>query len=181
MGGTEHAWGVCTLSARSAQLVVRAGGAIRHPRMGLTGIARWVGTVQALIRGLTTELLRNGRITTTTTRAKAIRPYVDKMITLAKGGSLHQRRQALAFVYDKNLVHALFEEVPARYGERNGGYTRIFQTLPRRGDNSPMSIIEVPFPSSSLSICRGTPPVSTQIWMDGDSDPPLPCLPLQLL
>lgn len=102
-----------------------------------------MGTVQALIRGLTTELLRNGRITTTTTRAKAIRPYVDKMITLAKGGSLHQRRQALSFVYDKNLVHALFEEVPGRYGERNGGYTRIFQTLPRRGDNSPMSIIEV--------------------------------------
>jgi large subunit ribosomal protein L17 len=89
------------------------------------------GRVQALIRGLTTELLRNGRITTTSTRAKAIRPYVDKMIGLAKGGSLHQRRQAIAFVYDKNLVHALFEEVPTRYGERNGGYTRIFQTLPR--------------------------------------------------
>merc|ERR1719199_1678537 len=62
---------------------------------------------------------------------------------LATGGSLHQRRQALSFVYDKNLVHALFEEVPGRYGERNGGYTRIFQTLPRRGDNSPISIIEL--------------------------------------
>ena len=98
---------------------------------------------KALLRGLTTEILRHGRIKTTKTRARAMRKYVDHMITLAKGGSLHQRRQALGFLYDKSLVHALFAEVPDRYGERNGGYTRIIRTMPRRGDNAPMAFIEL--------------------------------------
>ncbi|MCO5574855.1 hypothetical protein L7F22_028648 [Adiantum nelumboides] len=98
---------------------------------------------RALLRGLTTELLRHGRIKTTKTRARAMRKHVDHMITLAKGGSLHQRRQALGFLYDKGLVHALFAEVPDRYGERNGGYTRIIRTMPRRGDNAPMAFIEL--------------------------------------
>ncbi|KAH7288072.1 hypothetical protein KP509_31G010800 [Ceratopteris richardii] len=98
---------------------------------------------RALLRGLTTELLRHGRIKTTQSRAKAMRKHVDHMITLAKGGSLHQRRQALGYLYDKNIVHALFAEVPDRYGERNGGYTRIIRTMPRRGDNAPMAFIEL--------------------------------------
>ncbi|KAM7262689.1 hypothetical protein ACFE04_000372 [Oxalis oulophora] len=98
---------------------------------------------KALIRGLTTQLLKHGRIKTTKTRASAIRKYVDKMITLAKDGSLHKRRQALGFIYEKQIVHALFAEVPDRYGERNGGYTRIIRTLPRRGDNAPMAYIEL--------------------------------------
>ncbi|MCO5588971.1 hypothetical protein L7F22_042935 [Adiantum nelumboides] len=98
---------------------------------------------RALLRGLTTELLRHGRIKTTKTRARAMRKHVDHMITLAKGGSLHQRRQALGFLYDKGLVHALFAEVPDRYGVRNGGYTRIIRTMPRRGDNAPMAFIEL--------------------------------------
>lgn len=72
-----------------------------------------------------------------------MRKHVDHMITLAKGGSLHQRRQALGYLYDKSLVHALFAEVPDRYGERNGGYTRIIRTMPRRGDNAPMAFIEL--------------------------------------
>eukprot|EP00959_Pyramimonas_sp_CCMP1952_P382914 8023467-Pyramimonas_sp.AAC.1 len=110
----------------------------KKPRLGRPADQR-----KALLRGLCTELLRNGRITTTTARAKAMRPYAEHMITLAKGGTLHQRRQALAYIYDKQLVHALFEEVPNRYNEKNGGYTRIFQTLSRRGDNAPMSIIEL--------------------------------------
>lgn len=137
---------VLSLSAStSAPVAVQNGArvfAMRHrykkPRLGRPADQR-----KALLRGLTTELLRNGRITTTTARAKAMRPYVEHMITLAKGGSLHERRQALAYIYDKQLVHAIFEEVPNRYGERNGGYTRIFQTLNRRGDNAPMSIIEL--------------------------------------
>ncbi|KAK2440523.1 60S ribosomal protein L17 [Trifolium repens] len=98
---------------------------------------------KALIRGLTTQLLKYGRIKTTRARASAIRKYVDKMITLAKDGSLHKRRQALSFIYEKQIVHALFEEVEERYGERNGGYTRISRTLPRRGDNAPMAFIEL--------------------------------------
>ncbi|KAG6744434.1 hypothetical protein POTOM_053160 [Populus tomentosa] len=98
---------------------------------------------RALLRGLTTQLLKHGRIKTTRARASAMRKYVDKMITLAKDGSLHKRRQALGFIYEKQIVHALFAEVPDRYGERNGGYTRIIRTLPRRGDNAPMAYIEL--------------------------------------
>ncbi|KAJ4704174.1 50S ribosomal protein L17 [Melia azedarach] len=98
---------------------------------------------RALLRGLTTQLLKYGRIKTTRARASAMRKYVDKMITLAKDGSLHKRRQALGFIYEKQIVHALFAEVPERYGDRNGGYTRIIRTLPRRGDNAPMAYIEL--------------------------------------
>ncbi|XP_074277663.1 large ribosomal subunit protein bL17c-like [Silene latifolia] len=98
---------------------------------------------RALLRGLTTQLLKHGRIKTTRARASAVRKYADKMITLAKEGSLHKRRQALGFIYEKQIVHALFAEVPDRYGERNGGYTRIIRTLPRRGDNAPMAYIEL--------------------------------------
>ncbi|ERN04306.1 uncharacterized protein LOC18432466 [Amborella trichopoda] len=98
---------------------------------------------RALLRGLTTQLLKHGRIKTTRARASAMRKYVDKMITLAKDGSLHKRRQALGFIYEKEIVHALFAEVQDRYGERNGGYTRIIRTLPRRGDNAPMAYIEL--------------------------------------
>lgn len=98
---------------------------------------------RALMRALTTELIRHGRITTTLIRAKAVRGYVDKMITLAKDGSLAARRQALGYIYDKNLVHALFEQAKERYGSRNGGYTRILHTIPRRGDNAEMAIIEL--------------------------------------
>ncbi|KAI4306315.1 hypothetical protein L6164_029602 [Bauhinia variegata] len=98
---------------------------------------------RALLRGLTTQLLKHGRIKTTRARASAVRKYVDKMITLAKDGSLHKRRQALGFIYEKQIVHALFSEVPERYGQRNGGYTRIIRTVPRRGDNAPMAYIEL--------------------------------------
>ncbi|KAF5184520.1 50S ribosomal protein L17 [Thalictrum thalictroides] len=98
---------------------------------------------KALLRGLTTQLLKHGRIKTTRARASAMRKFVDKMITLAKDGSLHKRRQALGYIYEKKIVHALFAEVPDRYGERNGGYTRIIRTLPRRGDNAPMAYIEL--------------------------------------
>lgn len=98
---------------------------------------------KALLRALTTELIRHGRIKTTQARASAVRKHADHMITLAKNGSLHARRQALGFVYDKQLVHALFEQAPERYGERSGGYTRVLRTMPRRGDNAPMGIVEL--------------------------------------
>ncbi|BAT52303.1 50S ribosomal protein L17 [Nostoc sp. NIES-3756] len=98
---------------------------------------------RALLRALTTELVRHGRITTTLVRAKVVRSEVDKIITLAKDGSLSARRRALGYIYDKQLVHALFEQVPTRYGNRQGGYTRILHTVPRRGDNAEMAIIEL--------------------------------------
>ncbi|MDF5712791.1 MAG: 50S ribosomal protein L17 [Rhizonema sp. PD38] len=98
---------------------------------------------RALLRALTTELIRHGRINTTLIRAKVLRGEVEKMITLAKDGSLASRRQALGYIYDKQLVHALFEQAPERYANRNGGYTRILHTVPRRGDHSKMAIIEL--------------------------------------
>jgi large subunit ribosomal protein L17 len=99
---------------------------------------------KALLRSLTTEVIRHGRIRTTTVKAKACRKYVDHMITLAKKGTLHHRRQALSFIYDKSLVQALFEQAPERYAERQGGYCRVIkEKLPRRGDNAEMSIIEL--------------------------------------
>ncbi|NJL63339.1 MAG: 50S ribosomal protein L17 [Methylacidiphilales bacterium] len=98
---------------------------------------------RALLRSLTTELIRHGKITTTLVRAKVVRAEVDKMITLAKDGSLSARRQAMGYIFDKQLVHALFEQAPQRYGTRQGGYTRIMRTVPRRGDNASMAIIEL--------------------------------------
>ena len=98
---------------------------------------------RALLRALTTELIRHGRINTTLIRAKVLRTEVEKMITLAKNGSLASRRQALGYIYDKKLVHALFEQAPERYADRNGGYTRILHTVPRRGDHAEMAIIEL--------------------------------------
>lgn len=98
---------------------------------------------KALLRALTTELIRNGRIQTTKIRAQAVRSEAEKMITLAKDGSLAARRQAMGYIYDKQLVHALFEQVPERYADRKGGYTRILRTVRRRGDNAEMAIIEL--------------------------------------
>jgi len=110
----------------------------RVPQLGKPADQR-----RALMRALTTELIRHGRITTTKIRAKAIQPEVEKMITLAKDGSLSARRQALGYLYDKQLVHALFEQAKERYGDRNGGYTRVLRTISRRGDNAEMAIIEL--------------------------------------
>lgn len=110
----------------------------RVPQLGKPADQR-----KALMRSLTTALLREGRITTTKARAKAIRSTAEKMITLAKDGSLSARRQAISYIYDKQLVHALFDRVPARYGSRNGGYTRILRTVRRRGDGAEMAVIEL--------------------------------------
>ncbi len=98
---------------------------------------------KALLRALTTELIRHGQITTTKARAKAVRSEVDRMITLAKDGSLAARRRALGYMYDKDLVHALFAQATERYGDRNGGYSRVVRTIRRRGDNAEMAIVEL--------------------------------------
>jgi large subunit ribosomal protein L17 len=110
----------------------------RTPQLNLPADQR-----KALLRALSTQLLRSGSITTTKARAKAVRDEVEHIITLAKDGSLSARRQALGYIYDKNLVHALFANAPDRYGARAGGYTRILRTVNRRGDNAEMAIIEL--------------------------------------
>lgn len=98
---------------------------------------------KALLRALTTQLLTHGQITTTKARARAVRSEADRIITLAKDGSLAARRKALGYLYDKDLVHKVFASVPERYGNRQGGYTRILRTVPRRGDNAEMAILEL--------------------------------------
>jgi len=111
---------------------------LRVPKLGRPADQR-----KALLRGLTTQLIREGRVTTTKARAKAIRDEAEKMITLAKEGTLSARRKAIGYIYDKQLVHALFDKAKERYGDRQGGYTRIVRTVPRRGDNAVMAIIEL--------------------------------------
>ncbi len=108
---------------------------------------------KALLRSLVTELLVHGQIKTTRARADAMRPWVDKIIGLAKDGSLHARRQVIAYLYPREvegdnqevrtLVQLLFDRAQARYGDRSGGYTRIYRTVRRRGDNAEMAIIEL--------------------------------------
>ena len=96
-----------------------------------------------MLRGLTTQLIREGRVTTTKARAKALRDETERMITLAKEGSLASRRRVLGYVYDKQLVHALFEKAPDRYSDRNGGYTRVLKAGFRHGDNAPVAVLEL--------------------------------------
>ena len=96
-----------------------------------------------VLRNMTTDLLKHGKITTTETRAKEVKRMADKMITLGKRGDLHARRQALAYMMDETVVKNLFDEIAPKYAERNGGYSRIIKTMPRRGDAAPMEIIEL--------------------------------------
>ena len=110
----------------------------RVPKLGKPADQR-----KALLRALTTEVIRHGRIKTTLVRAKAVRKHVDHMIELGKRGDLHARRQALGWIYDKDLVHSLFEAAPERYADRAGGYTRVLRTMPRQGDNAKMAVIEL--------------------------------------
>ncbi len=97
----------------------------------------------ALLRNMVTCLLENGRIETTETRAKEARSLAEKMITLGKTNTLHSRRQALAFITKEDVVTKLFAEIAPKYAQRNGGYTRIIKTGPRRGDAAPMAIVEL--------------------------------------
>lgn len=96
-----------------------------------------------MLRNLVTDLLRCGRIETTVTRAKETRRMAEKMITLAKRGDLHARRQVLAFVTEEDVVKNLFDNVAPKYAERNGGYTRIMKMGPRRGDGAEVVVLEL--------------------------------------
>ena len=96
-----------------------------------------------ILANLATSLFEHGRITTTEAKARVLRPHAEKLITKAKKGDLHNRRQVAAVIRDKGIVHALFEEIGPRYADRPGGYTRITKIGPRKGDNAPMAVIEL--------------------------------------
>ena len=97
----------------------------------------------AMLRGLVTFLLENGRMETTVYRAKEVRALADKMITLGKKNTLASRRQALAFITKEDVVKKLFDEIAPAYAERNGGYTRVLMTGPRKGDGAEMAFFEL--------------------------------------
>ena len=107
----------------------RLGGSPAHQRLMLSNLA--------------TALFEHGRITTTETRARMLRPVAEKLITKAKRGDLHNRREVLKTVHDKTVVHVLFTEIAPVMAERPGGYTRITKIGPRKGDNAPMAVIEL--------------------------------------
>jgi large subunit ribosomal protein L17 len=98
---------------------------------------------KAMLRNLVTDLLREGRISTTECRAKEAGREAEKMITLGKRGDLHARRQALTYIYDETVVKKLFDDIAPRYEERNGGYTRILKLGPRRGDSAETVFLEL--------------------------------------
>jgi large subunit ribosomal protein L17 len=96
-----------------------------------------------IVSNLATQLFEHGRITTTETKARVLRPVAEKLITKAKRGDLHNRREVLKTVRDKTVVHILFTEIAPTFAERPGGYTRITKIGPRKGDNAPMAVIEL--------------------------------------
>ncbi|WP_067704210.1 50S ribosomal protein L17 [Nocardia jejuensis] len=98
---------------------------------------------KAIFANLATALFEHGRITTTESKAKALRPYAEKLVTKAKAGSLADRREVMKVIRNKDIVHALFADIGPSFEGREGGYTRIIKTIPRKGDNAPMAIIEL--------------------------------------
>jgi large subunit ribosomal protein L17 len=98
---------------------------------------------KALLANLATSLFEHGRIKTTEPKARALRPYAEKLITHAKKGTLHNRREVMKKIRDKDVVHTLFAEIGPFFSDRNGGYTRIIKVEARKGDNAPMAVIEL--------------------------------------
>jgi large subunit ribosomal protein L17 len=107
----------------------RLGGGPAHERLILANLAQ--------------SLFEHGKITTTVAKAKRLRPLAERLITSAKRGTLHSRREVMKTIRDKNVVHTLFADIAPAVASRPGGYTRIVKTLPRKGDNAPMAIIEI--------------------------------------
>jgi large subunit ribosomal protein L17 len=124
----------------------RLGGGPAHERLMLANLA--------------TSLFRHGRITTTEAKAKRLRPFAEQLITKAKRGDLHARRQVLTVVRDRDVSTVLFDEIGPRYANRPGGYTRIVKAGPRRGDAAPMAIIELvePMPEARPAPAGGRQP-----------------------
>jgi large subunit ribosomal protein L17 len=115
---------------------------MRHKKSGRK-LGRTSSHREAMYRNMVTSLFEHERIVTTREKAKELRPIAEKMISLAKRGDLHARRQALSFIRSKEVVHKLFTDIQEQFADRNGGYTRIIQTGVRRGDSASMAIIEL--------------------------------------
>ena len=121
-----------------------------------------------ILANLVTSLFEHGRITTTETKARLLRPVAEKLITKAKRGDLHNRREVLKTIRDKSVVHTLFTEIAPTFAERPGGYTRITKIGPRKGDNAPMAVIELvteaynPKAPSSKKTTAAAAPVATE-------------------
>lgn len=98
---------------------------------------------KAILANLATSLFEHGRIKTTEPKARALRPYAEKLITHAKKGTLHNRREVMKKIRDKDIVHVLFAEIGPFFADRDGGYTRIIKVEARKGDNAPMAVIEL--------------------------------------
>lgn len=111
--------------------------------MGYRKLGRPHDQRRAMLRNLTTSFLNHGKIRTTEMRAKELKNIAEKMITLAKTGGLHSKRQALAYLTDEAVVKKLFDEIAPKYSDRNGGYTRILKLGPRRGDSAPLVVLEL--------------------------------------
>ena len=109
-----------------------------------------------MLANLATALFEHGAITTTEARAKRVRPLAERMITFAKRGDLHARRQVMTVIRDKSVVHLLFAEIGPRFATRPGGYTRITKIGPRKGDNAPMAVIELCEPLPEQAVAEAT-------------------------
>ena len=112
-----------------------------------------------MLANLASSLFEHERITTTEAKAKLLRPYAERLITKARKGGVHDRRQVLSLIQDRNVVHKLFSDIGPRFSERNGGYTRILKIGPRNGDNAPMALIEL--------VDEGTGPVEEETTEGG--------------
>lgn len=135
---------------------------MRH-RKKTTKLSRPTGHRKALMRNLTAALVEHERIHTTEAKAKALRPHVEKLVTLGKKGELHHRRLAFSIVGKKHTVHKLFTEIAPRFQERPGGYTRIIRDGQRMGDGAAMAYIEfVDFePKKEVEVVRAEEPEAT--------------------
>lgn len=155
---------------------------MRH-RNGGFKLGRNTSHRRALLRNLVTSIILNDRVHTTITKAKASKPLVEKMITLGKNGSVHARRQALAYMMTPESVDRLFNTVAPRYGSRPGGYSRIVRTGPRQGDASEMAYIELLGAEQELSEKAGKraearakrrEELQKQMEENGQAEPPEP-------
>ena len=108
---------------------------------GTRKLGRTTDHRKAMLRAMVTYLLENGQIETTVTRAKEVRAVAEKMITIGKNDDLHAKRQVFAYVTKESVAKKLFDEIAPKYADKNGGYTRIIKTGPRRGDAAEMAII----------------------------------------
>lgn len=115
---------------------------MRHRNKGRQ-LSRTASHRQALLRNMATSLFRHGRIETTTAKAKELRPFAERLITLAKRGDLHARRLAGRHVQDRAVLHELFTDIGPRFAERPGGYTRVLKLGFRQGDGAEMALIEL--------------------------------------